>query len=81
MRVTDGPRGMKIAVIGCGLRTPLLIHGLSRSDLNISRLTLYDPEPGRAELMALLGRTIVERSKMQIAPAARLRKRSRTLRS
>lgn len=72
LRVANGPQGMKIAVIGCGLRTPLLIHGLSRSGLGLTRLALYDPVPGQAELMAILGRAVAEPSKMQIAPAALL---------
>jgi 6-phospho-beta-glucosidase len=49
---------MKIAVIGCGLRTPLLIHGLARSGLGIGRLALYDVVPDRAGLMCALGGAI-----------------------
>ena len=51
---------MKIAVIGgAGVRTPLLINGLTRSDLPIDRIALYDEDQERlpiigrvAELMA-----------------------------
>ena len=50
---------MKIAVIGCGLRTPLLIHGLFHANLGISRISLYDTNRDRSELMAVLGRAIV----------------------
>ena len=49
---------MKIAVIGCGLRTPLLIHGLAHSDLPLTSLVLYDTAPEQSELMASLGRVI-----------------------
>lgn len=50
---------IKIALIGGGgVRTPLLIHGLAESGLNISELALYDLEAGRAGLMAGMGRTL-----------------------
>lgn len=51
---------MKIAVIGCGLRTPLLIHGLARArpDLQIDELALYDTAPERAEIMARMGEAL-----------------------
>jgi 6-phospho-beta-glucosidase len=58
---------MKIAVIGCGLRTPLLIHGLARSGLDIARIVLYDIEPKRAQLMACLGGAIAEGTRLQIS--------------
>jgi len=47
---------MKIAVIGCGLRTPLLVNGLARSGLPVSLLALYDIDHERARLMTTLGR-------------------------
>jgi 6-phospho-beta-glucosidase len=44
---------IKIAVIGGGgVRTPLLIHGLAESGLEIAGLALYDLDTARAELMA-----------------------------
>ena len=48
---------MKAAVIGCGLRTPLLIHGLAHSGLGLARLVLYDLNHQRAQLMATLGQS------------------------
>lgn len=46
---------MKICVLGCGLRTPLLLHGLFDSPLEITEIALYDCEPARAHLMQELG--------------------------
>ena len=46
---------MKICVLGCGLRTPLLIHGLVHSALHIADIALYDLDPARAQLMAQIG--------------------------
>jgi 6-phospho-beta-glucosidase len=44
---------MKIAVIGgAGVRTPLLVNGLTRSDLPIDRIALYDPDQER---LAIIG--------------------------
>ena len=63
---------MKIAIIGCGLRTPLLIHGLGHSDLRETRLVLYDTTPGRASLMASLGEAIAVDTPLQIATASEL---------
>jgi len=63
---------MKIAIIGCGLRTPLLIHGLAHSELRTSRLFLYDTTPGRAALMTLLGKVIAVDTPLQIETAGAL---------
>jgi 6-phospho-beta-glucosidase len=50
---------IKIALIGGGgVRTPLLIHGLAESGLDISSLALYDVDPTRAGVMAGLGRML-----------------------
>ena len=39
---------MKIAVIGgAGVRTPLLVNGLTRSDLPIEEIALFDTDAGR----------------------------------
>lgn len=57
---------MKIAVIGgAGVRTPLLVNGLTRSDLPIDQIALYDIDQERLPLIA----TVAERW----CPAARLR--------
>jgi 6-phospho-beta-glucosidase len=63
---------MKVAVIGCGLRTPLLAHGIARSDLGVTDLALYDVAPERATLMEALGRAVAKESGVRVAAAARL---------
>jgi 6-phospho-beta-glucosidase len=60
---------MKIAILGCGLRTPLLIHGLAHSELANSRLVLYDIVPERASLMAELGRFIAAGTPLEVSTA------------
>jgi 6-phospho-beta-glucosidase len=64
---------MKIGVIGCGLRTPLLIHGLSRADTGITEISLYDAAPAAQELMVSLGREIAGPSGIRITGARDLR--------
>ena len=50
---------IKIALIGGGgVRTPLLIHGLAESGVDISELALYDTDIGRAKVMAGLGQQL-----------------------
>ncbi len=49
---------MKLTVIGCGLRTPLLLHALVHSDLRVTELALFDTERSRADLMLAMGRAI-----------------------
>jgi 6-phospho-beta-glucosidase len=49
----------KVTVIGGGgVRTPLLIHGLAESGLDISELALYDLNQARAQTMASLGQLL-----------------------
>ncbi len=44
---------MKIAIIGgAGVRVPLLVGGLSRSDLQISDIALYDIDQDRLRVIA-----------------------------
>ena len=51
--------GLKITVIGGGgVRTPLLIHGLADSGIDISQLALYDIDESRARTMASLGQLL-----------------------
>ncbi|HUQ91132.1 MAG TPA: hypothetical protein VM120_05570 [Bryobacteraceae bacterium] len=57
---------MKVAVIGCGLRTPLLLYGLTQPGLGVSRVTLYDHAPHRAQLMAALGKAAAPDSSLEI---------------
>jgi 6-phospho-beta-glucosidase len=65
---------MKTAVMGAGLRTPLLIHALARahSELPIEQLWLYDPDFQRAKLMEALGGEIARESGLRIKATARL---------
>jgi 6-phospho-beta-glucosidase len=63
---------MKIAVIGCGLRTPLLVYGLAHSGLSKARLVLYDTKPGRAQLMATLGRAVAAGTPLEVSAVAGL---------
>lgn len=46
---------MKICILGCGLRTPLLLHGLVHSGLDIDEIVLYDSDSRRSLLMAEIG--------------------------
>ena len=49
---------MKIAVIGgAGVRTPLLVKGLTRSDLPIEEIALFDVNPERLDAIASLARS------------------------
>lgn len=63
---------MKICVVGCGLRTPLLVHGLVKSGLNIARVTLYDVAQARSKLMLALCQLIVKDSPLEIETKIRL---------
>ena len=54
----------KITILGGGgVRTPLVIHGLAqaRDILDLHELCLFDPDAGRAETIARMGREIVRR--------------------
>ena len=54
-RDASGGRVVKIAVIGgAGVRVPLLAGGLSRSDLNLSEIALYDIDQDRLRIIANL---------------------------
>src|SRR4051812_30702536 len=63
---------MKIAVIGCGLRTPLLVYGMAHSDMSHCQLVLYDSNSGRADMMAALGAATAAGTPLQISAAATL---------
>ncbi len=65
---------MKVAIIGAGLRTPLLVHGLARAqaELAIEELVLFDRDFARAELMAKLGAEIARGSGMRLLAARRI---------
>jgi 6-phospho-beta-glucosidase len=54
-RDPTGGRIVKVAVIGgAGVRVPLLAGGLSRSDLNLSEIALYDIDQDRLRIIANL---------------------------
>src|ERR1700736_559295 len=63
---------MKICVLGCGLRTPLLLHGLVHAGFSLEEVTLYDIDPSRANLMGSLGCSITAASSTRIRPASRI---------
>lgn len=65
---------MKVAIVGAGLRTPLLIHGLTRArpDLDVDELVLFDRDFVRADLMAAMGQEIARGSGMRIRATQRL---------
>jgi 6-phospho-beta-glucosidase len=62
---------MKVAVIGCGLRTPLLIHGIAsaRPGLAVDQLSLFDTDHSRPALMAALGTYLANGSPLRIQAA------------
>ena len=59
---------MKIAVIGgAGVRVPLLAGGLSRSDLNLSEIALYDIDQDRLRIIANLASQMADGVKITTA--------------
>lgn len=58
---------MNIAVIGgAGVRTPLLINGLTQSDLPIREIALYDVDPGRLEAIAGVARHFARNASIRL---------------
>ena len=57
---------MRLAILGCGLRTPLLLHGIAHSDFADSEVRLYDAAVGRAELMTALGKVIAAGTPLRV---------------
>lgn len=56
---------MKVAIIGgAGVRVPLLVGGLARSDLRISEVALFDIDQARQQVIAVLAQ--------QMAPGIRI---------
>jgi len=50
---------MKLGIIGgAGVRTPLLVHGLTRSDVPITSIALFDPDESRLALIAPLAQKL-----------------------
>jgi 6-phospho-beta-glucosidase len=59
----------KLTIIGGGgIRTPLVIHGLAQAQtvLGVAEVALYDTDPGRAALVAALGREVVRQAGAEI---------------
>ena len=69
---------MKICVLGCGLRTPLLLHGLVNAGLASEKVALYDTDPGHARLMSRLGEQLAEGTGIRIVRGSPWKKPSRT---
>jgi 6-phospho-beta-glucosidase len=63
---------MKLAILGCGLRTPLLLHGLAHSDLPLTQVALYDIDSRRAALMLAMGIEIAGSRPMGLSAPAGL---------
>ena len=61
---------MKISILGCGLRTPLLISGLMKAGRPPDEVALYDLDPRSAFLMASLGRAAVPDKSPQLRVAS-----------
>lgn len=63
---------MKISILGAGaMRTPLLLHGLLRSDLPISRVDLYDLDQDRlGRLLPVMG-AVAGQTQLVCAPDSR----------
>jgi len=58
---------VKIAVIGGGgVRTPLLINGLTRSDLPIDTIALFDVDQPRLEAIATVARRFARNASLQL---------------
>jgi 6-phospho-beta-glucosidase len=61
---------MKIAIIGgAGVRVPLLVGGLARSDLKIDRVDLYDIDADRQRVVADLAARVAEGVTVNSYPA------------
>ena len=63
---------MKICVLGCGLRTPLLLHGLVNGNIDVDELSLHDIEPDRADLLARLADRMAHGRKIRIRAVQQL---------
>lgn len=61
---------MKISIIGCGLRTPLLLSGLMRTGRLPDEIALFDLDSRQASLMAALGRAASPESPSLLRVAA-----------
>ena len=57
---------MKLCILGCGLRTPLLLHGLVHSGLPLREIALYDVDRKHSTMMATVGASLCQRPEIQI---------------
>ena len=50
----------KVTIVGGGIRTPLVIHGLVevQAQLSLNEIPLFDVDPERVQLIAALSRHI-----------------------
>ena len=67
---------MKIAVIGgAGVRTPLLVNGLTQSDLPVGEIALYDTDRPRLEAIAAVARHFARQASLELSrsPAEAIR--------
>ena len=53
---------MKVLLLGAGIRTPLMLHGLIRRQetLNLSEVALFDDDPARLATMGAFARAFGE---------------------
>jgi 6-phospho-beta-glucosidase len=59
---------VKLGVIGgAGVRTPLLVGGLTRSDLPIDEIVLYDPDRERLAVIGPLAERLAARGRLRLA--------------
>lgn len=63
---------MKLCILGCGLRTPLLLHGLLHSGLRVQEIALYDVDRKRSSMMATVGASLCQRTEIQIQEVANI---------
>ena len=61
---------MKLAILGgAGVRTPLLVHGLTASDVPIDEICLFDPDTERLAVVAALARERTMRARIRTPPS------------
>ncbi len=62
---------MKLAIIGgAGVRTPLLVNGLTRSDLPIEHIALYDSDRTRLDVIGALARRVSGRIRLSTSASS-----------
>lgn len=49
---------MKVCIVGCGLRTPLLLSALFEDGLGVDEIALFDTDPAAAQVMESLGNAL-----------------------